>query len=134
MKANELRIGNLAYHSELGIVEISSIRYDYIDCLKDGERYCEAIGRFSPILITEERLLKFGFDLRKEYNGCAYILNGFEVWIGNGWDYYLYSVVGRNEDGINEPNVEMRYIHQLQNLYFALTGEELTIKEPAIND
>jgi hypothetical protein len=25
-----------------------------------------------------------------------------------------------------------KYVHQLQNLYFALTGEELTIKEPII--
>lgn len=25
---------------------------------------------------------------------------------------------------------QIEYVHQLQNLYFALTGEELTIKEP----
>lgn len=27
-----------------------------------------------------------------------------------------------------EYNIEIKYVHQLQNLYFALTGEELTIK------
>jgi hypothetical protein len=26
-----------------------------------------------------------------------------------------------------EKSIELKYVHQLQNLYFALTGEELTI-------
>lgn len=37
-----------------------------------------------------------------------------------------------NEDGIYKLwnfNAEIQYVHQLQNLYFALTGKELTINE-----
>ena len=29
---------------------------------------------------------------------------------------------------IEDKNINIKYVHQLQNLYFALTGEELTIK------
>ena len=30
---------------------------------------------------------------------------------------------------VNKMDIICEYVHQLQNLYFALTGEELTIKE-----
>ena len=73
-----------------------------------------------PIPLTEEWLLKFGFNKRKIYfelGKLAISLNGIEY--DNGRTYF-------NSWTILEKQPE--YVHQLQNLYFALTNEELIIK------
>lgn len=71
-----------------------------------------------PIEITEEWLLRLGFE--KNENGQFKLLKHSEVPILfnedlNGWTC----------DGINFSINRTKYVHQLQNLYFALTGEEL---------
>jgi hypothetical protein len=76
----------------------------------------------NPIPLTEEWLLKFGFE--KQQDGDLTIYPGkncyafSEQWIHNGYP-------------TSDSNALMKckYVHQLQNLFFALTGEELTIKE-----
>lgn len=47
-------------------------------------------------------------------------------------DWELCSVRLDVDDGENglEIRLDIRYVHQLQNLYFALTGEELKRKQP----
>ncbi|MGI9582628.1 hypothetical protein ACR1PO_15640 [Chryseobacterium sp. RRHN12] len=81
----------------------------------------------SAIELTEDWLLKFGFlidYMNKDILICAYYGNNpvtkdyiLELKnVGDGWFY-------RNG------YFKMKYVHQLQNLYFALTGEELKIKE-----
>src|SRR5699024_9536619 len=84
------------------------------------------ISSFLSIPLTEEWLLNFGFEER-EFNGdhsvwhmafpssCSFEL----VADSNGWWYY-----DRFGNGI-----EIKHVSQLQNLYFCLTGEELTIKK-----
>jgi hypothetical protein len=57
--------------------------------------------------------LTFGFNL-----GCT-------DWMNNGFIIYQY---GDNFVFEYREGVKVKYVHQLQNLYFALTGEELTIK------
>ena len=69
MEVNELRIGNLANHSKLGIVEIIAVGKDYIHCSFDRETFYENMGRFSLIPLTDEWLLKFGFNIE---NGDYY--------------------------------------------------------------
>ena len=86
------------------------------------ERYLE--GDFRPILLTEEWLLKFDF-LRHHLdysNGVIYIKNVPE---NNEFEWGVFP----NElgSGIQIKNrIKLKYVHQLQNLHFALTGEELT--------
>lgn len=78
----------------------------------------------SPIQLTEEWLLKFGFEWNKETK--TYEHKDFYPWhvsksinidIQNWqvFNYVLKAVANR----------KIKYVHQLQNLYFALTGEEL---------
>ena len=80
-----------------------------------------------PIPLTEEWLLKFGFE--KSGGGLYLTYETFEM-------YYINGVLGLSAR-VSDPNegyidTKIKYVHQLQNLHFALTGEELTIKEPAI--
>jgi hypothetical protein len=67
-------------------------------------------------------LFKFGF----KFDGhCSWWKNKLiELTIDTGEDEY--SVFNDNGDYITLKGI--KYVHQLQNLYFALTGEELTIK------
>jgi hypothetical protein len=87
-------------------------------------------GHFDPIPLTEEWLLKFGFKKERHFDLIVYAIHPT--------DGILRSLlaIAYHEDGehfcnINDkwiPN-KIKHVHQLQNLYFALTGEELIIKE-----
>jgi len=110
MKANELRIGNLFVDKKTKTI---------INIIGLTEQYITFSGHFKndwqakPIPLTEEWLLKFGFKNLS--------IGLFEL-IHNNVIGYRLSIEGQY--GYEE----IKYIHQLQNLYFALTGEELTIK------
>lgn len=109
MKANELRVGN--WYKEDG--EICQVTSNLIEDFWSYEiAWCEAIP------LTDEWLLKFGFE---EKDG-GYILWDKNIYIKD--NVYYYGTFGY------PPNkLELKYVHQLQNLVHALTGEELTIKQ-----
>ena len=112
MKANELRIGNWYDHN--GIPKQATP--NTIEEVWESERsWCK------PIPLTEEWLLKFGFEKEKE-NYSWYFKGKVIINVFNDVAYKL------NTGGCTryEP---FKHVHQLQNLYFALTGEELTIKK-----
>ena len=118
MKASELRIGNFVQHKCGAHYKISA--YDIVD-VADGTFNIE------PIPLTGEWLSRFGFERSENQNNTpswTWKKNN-EVWFYETWkdrDIYVNSFLRRNQKQIN-------HVHQLQNLYFALTGEELTIKE-----
>jgi hypothetical protein len=83
--------------------------------------YCE------PIPLTEEWLLKFGFE--KKYD--TFEFNGLNVdgcVVHFSFDKWASEYEIENCDYTEVPS-DIQHVHQLQNLYFALTGEELTIKQ-----
>ena len=121
MKANELRIGNLIL-VDGEITEITGIKKSTVS-FSDGFQMFIA-GGLEPISLTEEWLLKFGFDITVDHPGRKLYEHDGEcpLWFSDKrgiTDFYASRVRIR----------ECKYVHQLQNLYFALTGEELTIKE-----
>jgi hypothetical protein len=115
MKATELRIGNYYYHP----IALSFERMDDVDFISSF------IEKFEPIPLTEEWLLKFGFEATKEANYInvdfsQYSIGDFMV-EDNGACYWDFETLG------NDLYIET--VHQLQNLYHALTGNELTISK-----
>lgn len=120
--ANELRIGNYlcGLKMEDPIRRINdSIQYNY-----QTERYeldCIGLEYFEPIPITEEWLLKFGFEWCNEVSGYFDNLHAI---------YLKYPKIQFHPFCTNDKDCwnEIEYVHQLQNLYFALTGTELVIK------
>ena len=101
MDCKELRIGNWVYFK----LDDEYIQFDYSMLEWDNANDIHAIP------LTEEWLVKFGF-----VDNCK---NGYEIVNHNPGYYFL-----DNEGGfIND--CPILYVHQLQNLYFALTGEEL---------
>lgn len=113
MKTSELRIGNYITQPN---GDNSVFRLE----AEDEEVNTYPIEYISPIPLTEDWLVKFGFI----DDQISFELNGFMLgWYRNDEFYYLPTnqITVRNK-------IQIKYVHQLQNLYFALTGEELTIK------
>ena len=125
MEAKELRIGNYI-HPLLDKKEVAEICYigenDFgYERLSDKE-YFQG-NSIKPIPLTEEWLVKFGFELEDEK--IYYHLDSYE-------DIYItktsYSFSIYNATHFTNIKQGIKYVHQLQNLYFALTNEELIIK------
>lgn len=109
MKATELRIGNLV--NENG--EVIKIRQETLCDFANGYVV------FEPIPLTEEWLLKFGFKQCEN-----------EFWFEKG--ILLINTIGtiniKGRKGSEATfNSDVKFVHLLQNLYFALTGEELEL-------
>jgi len=118
MEANELRIGNLVeylgeFKEVLGMDEETVFLKNTVSV-----NYLE-LDEISPISLTEEWLLKFGFKKYKDNYGSYYIKQSRTVKIRkNGIDRYRYE----------HSRLDIKYVHQLQNLYFAITETELIFK------
>lgn len=110
MDAKELMIGNWVLKPNamdgynIGMFKVSEFKY---------------LKHFKPIPITEEWLLKMGFEKDGELGyryyllskSLAYDLDDNCIRISDSWEW-----------------VKIYHVHQLQNLYFVLIGKELTIK------
>jgi hypothetical protein len=127
MKTEELRIGNIVYANGVnykvwsicgGYIELDSEPLDHHTSL--------VLDKIEPIPLTEEWLLKFGFVIGSLKN-CY-----FKAWGKNGVEsiVYEYHYKGGFEYELGTHTFKViEYVHQLQNLYFALTGNELIIKD-----
>jgi len=129
MEEKELRIGNYVN------IEDTVLRVDL------QELYYNS-SLMNPIPLTEKWLSKFGF---KKYNFTnkenGYIIENKEA----SKSIYIRTFIEPNTTNFfnvfNRSECErtklqfiksIKYVHQLQNLYFALTGQELTLKQPSI--
>jgi hypothetical protein len=136
MKTYELRIGNLVSRKDLGngYERVESVIYLGEKVVTSGpiKVICE-YESIEPISLTNEWFERLGFGYRNE-NGQKYyhIYSdelGDEVQLAMDDDefaFYLWWNDGKYE---RFPSQLIKYVHQLQNLYFALTGEELAIKQ-----
>lgn len=135
MNANELRIGNCVNRLGEPTVVTSISRGGYLSTLASGSI---TQNQVEPIPITEEWLLKFGFQkdggsmrgsdrIWWRYEPTNYDAEGhFYLWFSNESSYVeIHPLGGLEIDGVC---VDARCVHQLQNIYFALTGQELEIK------
>jgi hypothetical protein len=132
MKTTELRIGNLVnYDTAEGDVLPNVIDWQDLKWLSEDEQGFNLVHNHIPL--TEEWLLKLGFDKLGEFGEYYRIFNkGLIIDIEDvGNEFIVWVRIG---DAILEPLFEVGYpiayiqhVHQLQNLYFALTNEELTL-------
>ena len=125
MKATELRIGNYISREDLinGQSRIEEVIEIGRKLISSGpiKVICD-YDEIQPIPLAEEWLFKFGFEKRKKLLGLlVFSKSGFDLHFVNGkWEFYVM--------GSSCILAKIKYVHQLQNLYFALTGEELEIK------
>ena len=130
IQANELRIGNyLQYFDGANFI----VSHHDIKIITEWTSVVAPLPK--PIEITEEWLLKFGFKkIEKGYSigisDYGYVIEYLD-W-REDWTFGVeyYDPVNDDElgDVYNFNGLGLKYVHQLQNIYFALTGEELVIK------
>jgi len=125
MEAKELRIGNLVLDDYSGRMIVSAINpYDGMYNHESGVYLCKNnnlpsgyyfLKDIRPIELTEDWLIMFGFEketalFRKDKHAINLTIAG------------LYEFK-------NIPIKEVSYVHELQNLYFAITGKELILNQ-----
>lgn len=122
IKANELRIGNKLFTAIAAVITINR------DHLYHMEDQCE---NFSGIPLTPEILESCGFEYNAEKH--THVVKIFDdesgyrtLFIGSEANFYWWGLQDYTLDSIR--GFKIHYLHQLQNLYFALTGKELEIK------
>ena len=112
MKANELRAGNWVQRNEKQYRCVS----DTIVLFDNGQI------ELKPIPLTEEWLLRFGFRKSEGRFGNQYHIDYFGIYTDVRGKYcFCFDALIKS----------VEFVHDLQNLFFALTGQELTIKEAA---
>jgi len=121
MDAFELRIGNFVYLSDKDKV------WQILDGFEIDK--CDENPFSEPIPLTEEWLFRFGFeDWGKQNGDWVYglynVIDGTSHFIVNKADETFYPLIDNNLCCWSD----FKYVHQLQNLYFALTGNELVLK------
>jgi hypothetical protein len=143
LKATDLRIGNLIKREASREIHRGSIRnyvvsetYEEIIIVNPETIYTFNNYFYSGIPLTEEWLLKFGFGKAIGYFIPTFPNISLEVSENTDnatgqWYCYIRNLnsVSRHNDDFALLRKDLRYVHQLQNLYFALTGQELTLKE-----
>jgi len=136
MQANELRLGNLIYSPiEKEIVKLVAIEQGNrpITLGKMGTSSFSGFDCLEPIPLTEEWLLKLGFQIRDKkyslnYGGESMRFAILENDIRNPFILYFHGRFGYNlNEGRKNGDYCIEYVHELQNLYFALTKKELEI-------
>ena len=121
MKATELRIGNsVLLDTGSTLPSIHDIKPLDIAQLSDGmPKGCIV----EPIPLTEEWLLKFGFEGDKS-----------KIWFTNNLisinpsKGYIHLEHSDDSDQWITLDICCEHVHQLQNLYFALTSTELILQ------
>ena len=139
MNVKELRIGNYLQIKNKGICIVKGINTDnFLQCKwneSDTIVWGEPIDYFQPIPITPEILERCGFKYRTE----NVIGTLYKPVFYTGFNYTRYSVykvgdvfnhwyLNHEFDGRKRITSNIRYLHQLQNIIFDLTGIEIELK------
>ena len=119
IQATELRIGNLLLDAVKIQIEVCALGKDVLMAKDSGTSRYEVVR---GIPLTEEWLLRFGFTNYETqwwyYKQEEKFVLTYEEYLGEKNFFLSYEY----------EQAPIKYVHQLQNLYFALTGTELTLK------
>jgi hypothetical protein len=140
MKTNELRLGNMLYYNLFGDNDVVNIRGIGKNCIwLNGNGGAGPISTkyFEPIPLTEEWLEKLGLIKENQTKTLPEELQRPDVdedgsifysWVKGGVFNLETQSSGEIWFELYSHYKHIKCVHELQNLYFALTGEELTIK------
>lgn len=131
MKAKDLRIGNLVYYrvqdelddrkewDEINVVDAEDILYIEA-CELNGWKH-----GYSLIPLTQDRMTELGFQSIGVWSD-ANSLSGLVVRSDQRYDGF--KIIKDYYFQYGENKVKIEYVHQLQNINFALTSIELEYK------
>lgn len=117
--ARELRIGNYVFKRRKKEYQVNG--FDIFLGVPDN-----IITSFSPILLTKQWLQRAGFEKRGEWAVFDIPVRAQIRFFD--WNCAECDIV-QDDKFYAFKNGHIKYVHQLQNLYFALTGHELELKK-----
>lgn len=128
VKASELRIGSLVNFSVdssyyQGTVQTIGSKIATILCL--GKTYAVKYVNITPIVLTEELLVKLGW---KYFNGRTEGVLTMDTSCKLDIDFVDGKMQVKSHYESFYRCLQIKYVHQLQNLFFELNREELTFK------
>ena len=134
ISTSELRLGNWLYESDKSKfpMQVESIgkNWIYLDFEdNEGDVFENTDKEIYPIPITKELIVKslnseiLGDDYSVKLGDYRYIY--FRI---NNDGYISIDFFNYDDNSENEICDGIRYVHELQNLYHALTGKELEIR------
>lgn len=132
IELNKLRLGNFVFDDENEVMKIARIETKEYTDWNSGDEFSTTIEKgcnnyyqsiINGIPITEKWLLSFGFEKLTDTT------NGFK---SNSYTYTkgVSFIVHLNNELLSVnfwQGNEKKYVHELQNLFFALTGVELSV-------
>lgn len=142
IKANELRIGNKinVYSDTVEVTDVADDGTIGTTAYFDGQMGCCGCtdNMAQPIPLTPEILEKCGFENKGDWEPWAGEAKGVLYYLPKPrrleiikdhmkGTFHRLIAGGNSEDEYGWYDVEVKSLHQLQNLFFALTGAELTI-------
>ena len=132
INASELRLGNYILHKLNGKINMVPCNFSHFEFLQKGD-----VTDFYPVVLKPELLEKCGFIENKNYpllpQAREFILvlpvigsskNELYGYVKNNGECFVRASVNGTVASNN-----FFHLHQLQNLFFALTGKELEIKK-----
>lgn len=126
----ELRIGNIITDEKSNLYEVVGLQERAITIRSYGqyEEYPIEYLQVPPygILLTDDLLLKCGFK-----NSFTPDYNEFDLYNKKGFSINRFKIIklyDQDKYYFKYDGFDICYIHQLQNIYFALTGKELEVK------
>lgn len=137
LKASELRIGN--WIADRGLKEWQIDHWETMNkvsakpntmmcggILMETHPLTEYIDYLKPIHISEKWLLKFGYSIDESNSAGKVFLFIKEVgFVNDDLKIIYFSKTGK----FMRRSLEIKSVHQLQNSYFALVGEELVLQD-----
>lgn len=115
----ELREGNLIYQgNQYGISPVSAYQIYQFSLYCKGTKVADYYSEWKPIELTEQWLLDFGYkeNDKKFFKKTPYYIE-YKGWTPEG--FWMMRDIG-------VPIKLLKYVHSLQNLYFALCETEPT--------
>lgn len=124
--SKELRIGNKIRYTLHNLTVSALLRNGYVEVEEGIDGY---LDEYEPIEISEQILIDAGFKKQEWTDDPRQVYYEYEP--NDCIVFYFDTYTGEQNDctaNDSDHKGKCLYVHQLQNLYYALTGEELTIK------
>ena len=120
MKETDLRLGNLV--KKINTNEIITVDFGWLRAIKrQGNLFC-------GIELSEEVLKKCGWGRSDEHELCD---NSNDIIFVYDWHFKRLEIqIDTEFNGVEYNLKHIKYLHQLQNIYFSITNKELKIKPP----
>lgn len=149
MRANELRIGDIISHEKCPFFRVDEIHITphhgnvarMYPFLGTGANY--GLESYMDLTISDAQPIPLTEEILKDWCGFKHDTDGYACGKHNTSDAAFSGKIDVSRQGdrfylwldcedcfYSQSGIEIQSLHQLQNLYFALTGEELEVMLP----